>query len=298
MGRSEERRRKSEAIIHRFTQLTASATWRCVDKVKLAFRTGHPQGLVKIGAAFYLSSVEIVVPPKKHPLPLNGCDRTTGEGVGHLFHFDSSGNLLRDITLGEGSIYHPGGIDYDGKSLWIPVAEYRPNSQSIIYRVHPETLEAAKIFRCHDHIGGLAYNRCNGTLHGISWGSRKFHAWTPGEGHVWQEEQAEPERRTHVNGSHYINYQDCQFLETHYMLCSGLNSYTLPNVGRVALGGLELVDLDVHAALHQVPVPLYSDTMRPMTQNPFSVELHHDHLRFYFVPDDHESTLYIYDAVA
>ena len=32
-------------------------------------------------------------------------------------------------------MYHPGGIDYDGRHIWVPVAEYRPNSRSIIYRV-------------------------------------------------------------------------------------------------------------------------------------------------------------------
>jgi hypothetical protein len=297
MEKSEERHRKSEAIVHRFTQLTASTTWQYVDEVKLNFRTHHPQGLVKIGDSFYVSSVEITAPREKFPLSQNGYDRTTGEGIGHLFHVDSTGELVQDVILGDGPIYHPGGIDYDGESIWIPVAEYRPNSQSIIYRVNPETLEASEMFRCNDHIGGLAYNWRDDTLHGISWGSRKFYTWTPEEGHGWQENQKEPPHTMSINGSHYIDYQDCQFLEEKSMLCSGLNQFTLPHIGDVALGGLELVDLELHVAVHQVPVLLYSPAMRPMTQNPFSVELYQEHLRFYFIPDDDESTLYIYDAL-
>ena len=63
----------------------------------------------------------------------DGFDRDTGEGVGHLFKLNMKGNLIADLTLGEGSMYHPGGIDYDGQSIWVPVAEYRPNSRAITY---------------------------------------------------------------------------------------------------------------------------------------------------------------------
>ena len=101
----------------------------------------------------------------------------------------------------------------------------------------------------------------------------------------------------HLNGSHYIDYQDCAFLEENNMLCSGLNSYNMPHVGHVALGGIELVDLELQVAIHQIPVLLYSYKNRPMTQNPFTVELHNDRLRFYFLPDDYESILYVYDAL-
>lgn len=297
LNKRKAKRRDSQEIIRCFRQLTASVPWQLVNTITLNFPTYHPQGLVKIQDTFYLSSVEILSQTERFPQPRNGYDRSPGEGIGHLFHFDSNGNLVQDITVGEGTIYHPGGIDYDGESIWMPVAEYRPNSQSIIYRVAPETSEVCEMFRWDDHIGGLAYNRCNDTLHGISWGSRKFYDWRPVGGWSRGMRQSRLESTMCVNGSYYIDYQDCQFLETRFMLCSGLNNYVLPNVGRVALGGLELVDLELHTALYQVPVLLYSDTMRPMTQNPFWVELYRNHLRFYFIPDDHESTLYIYDVL-
>jgi hypothetical protein len=95
-----------------------------------------------------------------------------------LFKLDMKGNLITDLTLGEGSIYHPGGIDYDGKSIWVPAAEYRPNSRAIIYRVDPVAMKATEVFRYGDHIGGLVHNTENKTLHGVSWGSRRFYTWT------------------------------------------------------------------------------------------------------------------------
>ena len=80
----------------------------------IEFRTFHPQGMVKIGETLFVSSVEVKVPTKRLSLAGGRYDRDAGEGVGHLFKIDMAGNLLADLTLGEETIYHPGGIDYDG----------------------------------------------------------------------------------------------------------------------------------------------------------------------------------------
>ena len=60
--------------------------------------------MVKIGDALFVSSVEIKVPTKRFPQPVDGYDRDTGEGVGHLFKIDMQGNLLADLVLGEGTM--------------------------------------------------------------------------------------------------------------------------------------------------------------------------------------------------
>ena len=99
-------------------------------------------------------------------------------GAGHLFKFDISGNLIADLALGEGSIYHPGGIDYDGKWIWVPVAEYRPNSRAIIYRVDPGDDEGDRgvpLRRSHRRARAQPEGK---SLHGVSWGSRRFYRWT------------------------------------------------------------------------------------------------------------------------
>jgi hypothetical protein len=167
-----------DALAERVTKLSRGTQWKPVSAVPINFLTHHPQGMVKIGDTLFVSSVEIKEPTKRFPQPVDGYDRDTGVGVGHLFKIDMKGNLIADITLGEGTIYHPGGIDFDGKHIWVPVAEYRPNSRSIVYRVDPETMKAEEMFRFPDHVGGVVHNTDDKTLHGVSWGSRRFYRWS------------------------------------------------------------------------------------------------------------------------
>ena len=219
------------------------------------FDTQHPQGMVKIGDTLYISSVEITTPTKRFAQPQGDYDRDTGTGVGHLYKVDMNGKLITDLKLGEGSIYHPGGIDYDGRYIWVAVAEYRPNSRSIVYRVDPATMTATEVFRYGDHIGGIVHNTDDRTLHGVSWGSRRFYRWTlDGAGRVGNADVAPAKLRV-MNPAHYIDYQDCKYLGRREMLCSGLTNYQIkPDAPRFALGGVEIVDLSTNRVTHQVPI--------------------------------------------
>ena len=116
---------RDDLVGDRIKQLTRAVQWRAVTSIPVRFNTQHPQGMVKIGDTFYVTAVEIRTPTKRFAQPIDGYDRDTGAGQGHLFKFDDKGNLLADLALGDGSIYHPGGIDYDGRYIWVPVAEYR-----------------------------------------------------------------------------------------------------------------------------------------------------------------------------
>ena len=83
----------------------------------------------------------MIEPTQRYQPPgtiIDGTDRTPGKGIGHLIAFDGEGNLLADQRVDDGAnIYHPGGLDYDGRHLGVAVAEYRPNKPSIIFRVDP-----------------------------------------------------------------------------------------------------------------------------------------------------------------
>lgn len=280
-------------------KLTRATQWQQKAAVTLQFPTFHPQGMVKIGDAFFVSSVDIRKQTNRFPSPQNGYDRDTGEGVGHLFKFDAEGRLLADLTLGEGSIYHPGGIDYDGRHIWVPVAEYRPNSQSIIYKVDPTTMKATEVFRFKDHIGGIVHNTDDKSLHGVSWGSRRFYKWPlDAEGRITNADAA-PEKLRVANPALYIDYQDCHFIGRSRMLCSGLNNYrTAPDAPVFRLGGLEIVDLRDNRPVYQLPVELWAPSGLPMTQNPFWAEPAGEGVRAYFMPDDDKSTLFVYEAAA
>jgi len=261
-------------VADRVMTLTRASAWTHVASVSIAFRTFHPQGMVKIGETLFVSSVEVL-------------DREAGKGVGHLFKIDMAGHLVADLRLGDGALYHPGGIDYDGKDIWVPVAEYRPDSRSIVYRVDPATMTASEAFRVADHIGAIVHNTDDDALHGISWGSRRFYRWTTGG----------QSRGVTLNTSHYIDYQDCKYAGSRRMLCTGVTEMRqTPDAAPFRLGGIDLVSLEDGRPLHQLPVALWTRSGLDMTHNPFWIEPRDAGLRAYFMPEDDRSTLYIYDV--
>lgn len=265
-------------LTERIARLTRTSSWTQVATVRIGFPTYHPQGLVKIGDTFHMTAV----------------DRS---GLGHLFKMDASGRLLGDLKLGEGAIFHPGGIDYDGVSIWVPVAEYRPDSRSIIYRVDPSTMTAVEVFRFADHIGAIVHNTDDNTLHGVSWGSRRFYRWTLGRDGRVTNATVPPEKLRTLNRSHYVDYQDCKYAGNRQMVCTGVTEIRQsPGAAPFRLGGIEVVNLADGRLEYQVPVLLWTSTGYAMTQNPVWMEPRGDGLRAYFVPEDDDSTLYVYDV--
>jgi hypothetical protein len=279
----------------RVMTLTRESSWTLVSSTPVKFQTFHPQGMVRVGDALFVSSVEVSVRTKRFAQPVGGYDRDTGEGIGHLFKMDLQGNLISVIRLGEGSIYHPGGIDYDGTSVWVPVAEYRPNSRSIVYRVDPITMKAVEVFRVADHIGAVVHDTDSRTLHGVSWGSRKFYRWPlDANGRV---SDSTAEKSPTLNPSHYVDYQDCKYAGSNRMVCTGVTEIRQPGETRpFRLGGLDLVSLRDNRPLHQVPVLLWTPTGLDMTHNPVWLEPSPSGLRAYFMPDDDRSTLFVYEV--
>lgn len=276
---------QSPILVEKIKRLNPNTSWQLQKSIPLEFPTFHPQGMVKIDNFFYMSSVEVIKSPK------NG---DVGEGIGHLFKFDSTGKLIQQIILGESNIYHPGGIDFDGKYIWVPVAEYRPNSKSIIYKVNPKTMETSEIMRFDDHIGGIVHNTDSNFLLGISWGSRNFYQWKLNKK---TEVQIKTPAIKIKNPSYYIDYQDCHYVGNNQMLCSGFQKYSAPNGTIFRLGGFELINLLDKRPVYQVPVKLWSPSGLAMTNNPFWVESSAKGLKAYFVPDDDKaSTLFIYEA--
>ncbi len=274
--------------------LTRDTQWTRVASVPLRFRTFHPQGLVKIGDTIFLSSVEVTAPVRRFPAPVHGMDRDAGEGVGHLFKIDSAGNLLADLHIGENTMYHPGGMDYDGRHIWVPVAEYRPNSRAIVYRVNPQTMVAGEALRVADHIGAVVYDTDAATLHGVSWGSRRFYRWKVRHGDV---RAASPPNAFTLNASHYVDYQDCKYAGRHRMLCGGVSELRASaGAAPFRLGGLDLIDLRDGRPLHQAPVLLWTAGGLDMTHNPVWVEATPSGVRAYFVPEDEASTMYVYET--
>jgi Family of unknown function (DUF6454) len=281
-------------------KITSSTVWTLTAEVPLSFNVEHPQSIKRINGLFYMSSVEITVPTTRYPALVDGYDRDTGEGKGHLFVFDAGGRLQRDIVLGEGTMYHPGGIDFDGQSLWVPCAEYRPNSRSVIYKVDVATSAVTRVAAFQDHLGGISLNTDTNTLHAVSWGSRRFYKFALDGSRLASPDFAvAPELLRQTNRSFYIDYQENQYLGGNEMLFTGVSSYRSPNLpAALSFGGFEIVDLATGLPTHLVPIRLWSPrTNRAMTQNPCTMELIPGGVRAYFVPDDDNDTrMYVYEA--
>lgn len=154
----------SKSVASAFKRLSKPLRWTFSEAIPLSFPSFHSQGLVKIGNSFFLSSVETIEKPTE-TVSANGITgRTPSRGIAHLFKFDAKGQLAKDLILGEKELYHPGGLDYDGRWIWVPVAEYRSKSRSIIYKVDPNSMQHSEVFQFSDHIGSLTHNPVDDTL--------------------------------------------------------------------------------------------------------------------------------------
>ena len=276
-----------------FRETTRSSQWQLVDRVKLGFDAHHPEGLARVGDRFYLSTVEVIEPTVRCPVPCDGTDRSPGRGTGWVIEFDTQGRKLREVRVDDGAnIYHPGGLDFDGRRLWTAVAEYRPNKPSIIYSMRPRSLRPRIEFRVPDHIGGIAHDTARQRIVGLNWGSRTAYEWSP-EGR---------ELRSDENPSHFVDYQDCKYLtvddggERPGMLCGGIADYSFPGGQRYELGGLGLVRLPGMEPLHEIPFTQYTPQNHVATRNAMDVEAVGDRLRLYLVADDDDSELLVYET--
>lgn len=278
-------------------QLNRSTEWEKVAEIPVPFDVFHPQGFALVDGQLFLSSVEIIERTRRYPKPETELDRTAGKGKGHLFKMSMEGELLDHVELGEDSRYHPGGIDFDGTYVWVPVAEYRPNSESILYYVDPASMEVHVADYVSDHIGGVAYNVDTKTLTAVSWGSRRIYTLGLNQNLEIITTGEPPAIRYSDNPSHYIDYQDCANISNHLAVCTGLTSYYQPETGkRFSLGGVELLDLNENRPIHQAPILLWTENGLPITQNPVAFEIANNHLRMYAMPEDNNSRLFIFET--
>jgi hypothetical protein len=100
------------------------------------------------------------------------------------------------------------------------------------------------------------------------------------------------------NPSYWVDYQDCKFLgqTKHYgdrsvMLCSGVT-----NLYGVEMGGLAIVDTKTMVPLDEVPITMKTETGKLVTENPMDAAIVDGKLRVYWLPVQHNCTLYAYEA--
>ncbi|KAL6861992.1 hypothetical protein J3F83DRAFT_762718 [Trichoderma novae-zelandiae] len=290
-----------ETIIKLFQTLGRTTRWESIATITFQGDTFEPEGLVRLGPDRYVISCgEYTEHTQKYPHPINGTDRTPGKGFAHLMVYDGKGERIADATITrEGDEeYHNGGIDYDGRWIWGTLAQYRPNSTASVYKADPQSLKPQTVLRYNDHLGGIVHDTTRNSITTLNWGSRNASTWTL-EDRVTADCSSQKPVSIIRNPSYFVDYQDCKWLgrsEFYHgasvMLCSGVASLD----DGYSLGGIALVDAETMRPLSEVPIMLQSALGVRMTQNPVDVSVKDGKLQLYWLPDQRNSTLYVYEA--
>lgn len=241
------------------TRFSRSTSWEPVGELPLRFDAGHPQGMVRIGAMWWISTVD-----------LTSC-------TGSVLTVDGSGDLVARTPVGDATRFHPGGMDFDGEALWVVSSEYRPRSTAIIERLSPDASSPPEsVFRHDDHVGAIVRLGPGGDLVGWTWGSRRLLRWQV-DGRLLSEVR---------QPGHFVDYQDAQWLGHDLLLCGGVATVHLAG-GPGSLGGLGLLRASDLAMVREVPFPRYAPaTGRAATQNPLFAEVVGDTMVVHLLPDD------------
>jgi Family of unknown function (DUF6454) len=139
-------------------QFAVLTDFKLIRVLELKAPTQHVQGIDFNDRQLWVTSV----------------DKPNQKGWLQEFSRDT-GDLTRQVEIGEGKRFHPGGLSADGPSLWIPVAEYRAKSSSMIQKRSKLTLQVEFQFEVADHIGCIAVTP--EFLIGGNWDSKEFYIW-------------------------------------------------------------------------------------------------------------------------
>jgi hypothetical protein len=265
-----------DAITAKLMSTTDSSEWRRIGGFKLDFVTDHPQGLLRVGDRWFLSTVRI---PEGEP----GAPDLTVPGDGYLIEVgreDRVGIEIARLKLSDGMVYHPGGLATDGKSLFVPVSEYRPDSSCHIYRIDIESFEVVgEPVEFPDHVGALSMDIERKRIYGMSWASKRIYVWDRDWNLLY----------VNKNPIENVAYQDIDFMGGNTLACSGVAKFEL-NGHEFHVGGIDLIDANTWLPYHRVMVPTKTHTGRLLTFNAFSHRLDYPDLDLLFVPDDDEDS--------
>lgn len=249
-------------------RLSRATRWEPVGELALRFDAGHPQGMVRIGDVWWISTVDLTT-----------C-------AGSVLTVDGGGDLIGRTPVGDATRFHPGGIDFDGEALWVASSEYRPRSTAMIERLVPDGASSPELlFRHDDHVGAVARLGPSGDFVGWTWGSRRLLRWGA-DGEVIGEARLP---------NQFVDYQDAQWVGDDLLLCGGVATVHLAH-GRGSLGGLGLLRGSDLAMVREVPFPHYATSGRAATQNPLFAEVVGDTMVVHLLPDDGKGSILSYAA--
>ena len=123
------------------------------------------------GTLYHVQGVEL---DKEH-IWITSVDTVSRKGYLHQFS-RRTGELERQIDVSDGPRFHPGGLSLAGNSIWVPVAEYKPDSSAVLLELDRTTLAVRRRISVADHIGCVAVTGDGGLIAG-NWSSRKLYVF-------------------------------------------------------------------------------------------------------------------------
>jgi hypothetical protein len=100
---SKQGRRVAKALM-----TTEPEEWQLIESVDLKFDTYHPQGMLKVGDTFYLTTVKVDRRPRYTRQGKQVSVADEGAGKGYLMQFERA---MREMgSMGEGSVTHMRGL--------------------------------------------------------------------------------------------------------------------------------------------------------------------------------------------
>jgi len=254
---------------------------KIANRIPVNFNVHHPQGMTKVDEYFYISTLD-------HPGFDNPEFKASTSGTGYLIKAiikDNKFEKIDEIRLGEGMIYHPGGIDYDDNgNIYVPVSEYSPHSKSIIYEISIRTFNPTEYLKWDDHISAITIVNETHNMYGFTWGGEKIYVW-------------EDKELIYIGNAivQNIEYQDSVYIGNRMIVCGGISTHKVGSES-IKVGGLDLIGLDTLLPIHRIIVSACSDKppYTKLTQNSFAIDFISN--RIYFLPDDGtDTTLYVVD---
>jgi hypothetical protein len=266
----------NDPVTSKLLSTTESSEWELVDSLELKFKSDHPQGILRIGDRWFLSSVRLHRTDEGKPDP-------STEGKGFLIEVERDGDSLKEkgrLELCDGLVFHPGGMATEGTVIYVPVSEYRPDSSCHIYKVDVEKFEViGDPIQFADHVGALCIDPERRRIFGMSWASRRIYIWD----YDWNL------LHMNLNPIENVAYQDIDFVGGNTLACGGVWTFDLGGE-KVEIGGLDLIDATTWLPQHRIMVTTKTRTGKLLVNNAFSHKLVYPDLFLAFVPDDDEDS--------
>lgn len=265
--------------------------WQLVESIDLKFDTYHPQGMLKVGDTFYITTVKVERRPRYTRQGKQVSVMDEGAGKGYLMQFDAGGNLLKCIELCEGAIFHPGGMDFDGRYIWVPITKYYPYSRSLIVRVDVRSHQVEKVCYVDDSIGAIIHDTDNNILVGANWDADEFLTWQLDSALEVKDAELTAAERRHANTAKHLAIQDSKYIGGGKMVGFGLK-----NGPKGRVGGFDVIDTRTFEKLRSADIELRTPRKSIVSGNPSTIEIVGDKMRLYFAPEDNKTALYIYQT--